>query len=126
MTLDERLKNTADKLMLDQEGVPVDWQFCGKDFVADIKQALKDENYIQIPETVEYWNKIDGDNWVDVRYAHKVKRNGVELMSGQEWYNRFSAELKHLMSRGDGETWMGWDCGEVREAAKKASGITND
>jgi hypothetical protein len=47
-------------------------------------------------------------------------------MTGQEWYERFEKELRDLVSRGDGETFMGWDCGEVREAAKRAAGLTEE
>lgn len=45
------------------------------------------------------------------------------LMTGQQWYDKFDEQLKRLVSHGDGETWMGWDCGEVREAAKRAAGL---
>lgn len=44
-------------------------------------------------------------------------------MTGQAWFDNFRKELKPLVSHGDAETWMGWGCGEVMEAARKASGI---
>lgn len=68
-----------------------------------IQQIFQDAGYV--PENLSYSYKVLPAN----------------MMSGQEWYERFKKELKHLVSRGDGETWMGWDCGEVTEAAKKAS-----
>lgn len=45
------------------------------------------------------------------------------LMTGQEWLDRFENQLKWLVSHGDGDTWMGWDCGEVRDAARRAAGL---
>lgn len=69
-----------------------------EDLRAEIIQAFKDEGF---QKYMEEWPRI----------------------TGQEWYDKFKEQLKPLISRGDGETWMGWDCGEVHTAAKKAAGL---
>lgn len=81
--------------------------------ISQIKQAFKDENYIQVPETV-----INDDGSMDVRYAKKVLQNGVPLMTGQEWYEKFQNEISEW-----GLGAYSGDLDSVIEAAEKASGL---
>ena len=76
--------------------------------IEQIKQAFKDEKYIQIPKEVE-------ETW-------RTYNHMAGFMTGQEWYDRFIKELIKL----HGKELVGTQeihIFEVMKAAKKASGI---
>lgn len=123
-SLDDKLRDTLE-----------DWypgtQYA--DVIPKLKQVFADERYVtpenaaKVQEMVNSMAKLANDAFQipTIQYIkpNKAMTKAQNLMTGQEWYDRFDKELRNLISRGDGETWMGWDCGEVREAAKKASNL---
>lgn len=57
----------------------------------------------------------------DIKYHVPGEVFGAELMTGQEWYDRFEKELNKF--EGNYHKWVGSLPSEVLEAAKKAAGI---
>lgn len=76
-----------------------------------IIQAFKDDGWIQLESPTETQRR----EWEE---AHKVMKG--DLMTGQEWYDRFEKELKKLV--GDERMWTL----DAIDAAKRASGIEGE
>lgn len=113
--LDDKLR----KVWLEPEGCELG-SVADQKALDDIKQVFDAEGYRNRAPSRE-----TEDKYVKEHTAHviRVLKEKGGIMTGQEWFERFDDELRKLVSRGDGETWMGWGCDEVRGAAKKAAGI---
>lgn len=118
MNLDEKLR----EIVAGYAGVP---EYNNKqhhqrldEVISGLKQAFEAAGYVYVPQ-VEIVTRYERGKKPELFMI-----NGQEVMTGQEWLAAFKNELKNLVSRGNGETWMGWDCGEVLEAARRASGLT--
>jgi len=77
-----------------------------------IKQAFSEAGYLQIP-MVEVVTRYKQGKKPEVFMV-----NGKEVMSGQEWYDRFEAELTSQTNVKTQFSWLG-----IMIAAKRASGL---
>lgn len=85
------------------------------DFVAQIKQAFADDGYVQIPQ-VEVVTR-----WEAGKKPEVFMVNGKEVMTGQEWFEKFVYALLEDGTYEEGDTK---DLDEVMDAARKAAGMT--
>lgn len=78
--------------------------------IAQIKQAFADEGWTHKPFL-----------------KHLTQTDDTPVYTGQEWLSRFEKARIPLVSAGfedkDGKLHMYWDCKDIIEAAKKASGL---
>lgn len=87
-----------------------------------IKQALTDEGYIKLPYAVK-----DKDNNIYIGSGKAFTTDHKELMTGQEWYERFEkelpdTELKAYLPSAD----IAYKRSKVMEVAKRAAGIDHE
>jgi hypothetical protein len=99
-------------------------------YIAQIDQAYREAGYATVRKD-KYRDELGREytqhtiNYPDGS-GEFVRVPQFEYMTGQEFYERFNNQLKTLISHGDGEIWMGWGCNEVRAAAKRAAGLTDE
>jgi len=99
--------------------------------VTQIKQAFADEGYEKVEyertdqrePVVERFGSLGelGSPKMTIHEWNKILSN-KEIMTGQEWYNRFEKELETWKQYGDKVNYM-WNTDTVLKAAKKASGL---
>jgi hypothetical protein len=85
------------------------------------KQAI--ENYSKYGWVKTPSASMSKEGWIEVSTDRGVHHNGIPLMTGQEWYDRFERNLRY-----DTKSYSRQceDCGAPHnweEAAKKAAGI---
>jgi hypothetical protein len=118
--LDDKLREILDTSFPDGMDLSDD-----PEAIPKIKQAFIDEGYVKIRNVTVRKAKSEDFKSGMVGQAHGVdiySINGDEnIMTGKEWYERFSAELRYgQRHRNKGMDGIAeW----VAEAAKKASGI---
>lgn len=84
------------------------------DAVKQIKEAFAEEGYVHLPQG--YVGKLEG---VEIMHI-----NGKQVMTGQEWYERFEKQYHMSADWIAGDPEMGDDAElDVLNAAKRASGI---
>lgn len=114
--LDDKLDNLSIWIEANRDVPPAVWEeTIWPEIKSRIKRTFANEGFVQMAYN-PVKQEVIGKPIADILVSD-------DCMTGQEWLSRFNDELKFLISRGDGETWMGWGCGEVREAAKRASDI---
>lgn len=82
--------------------------------IEQIKQAFIDAGYVQIPQV-----EMERDPTNNRPTFYTV--NGKEVMTGQEWYDRFVKIANGDEKHSDLTGWSEWDTIEI--VAKKAAGI---
>lgn len=104
--LDYKLSQCITLIIQNSDGKQLKSSQEENDIVADIKQAFADANYIQAPQTGTY--------------VPIVEVAGSNLMTGQEFYDRFREEITKVASHPDTVTWPK---DMVMLAAKRAAGL---
>lgn len=75
--------------------------------VAQIKQAFAEEGYVKVSK--------DNQDKIKTATIYSINHGQYELMTGQEWYERFEKELNNHPIKLQGT--------EIMRAAKKAAGL---
>lgn len=101
-----------------------------EDGVAQIKQAFAEEGYVtpenakKVQEIVNQMANLANDAFripiIQYIKPNKAMTKAQNLMTGQEWYNRFVAELDK-----DGEIAIAGS-GIIKGAAKRAAGLEEE
>lgn len=119
-TLDEKLREILLSLAVRNTGREHP-TLIGEELAA-IHAAFKEDGYVQVPTATK-----SEDGWVDVSHAQKVRHNGVELMSGQEFYDGFVKEYHMRADWISADPSMGDDAEhDVLLAARLAAGVTHN
>lgn len=107
--LDDKLREILENTAIQAGVPPVD------EAINQIKQAFADEGYVNIP-MVETVTRFERGHVPEIYMV-----NGKEVMTGQEWYDRFAHELEVELDHKIDRTWNI----AIYKAAKRAAGLDN-
>lgn len=115
----DKIIDKIDDIIGVQEGVSLDYYLMSDDYSveklkADIKQAFIDDGWK--PPTIKMHAHLD------LTKNEDNNQNIMNLMTGKEFYDKFSEELK-LLDMHPFEGYVHFRTGKVLLAAKKAAGI---
>lgn len=113
-TLDEKLREIAERIR--DGGMNSGWNYDVDEAMEEIKQAFIDAGWVVGRIATE----VNGSLYI-VNGVDPIRRyDGATLLTGQEWYNRFEAEVDAMSMEPPIVD------GAYLEAAKKAAGIKED
>lgn len=115
MTLDDKLMDILAQHRMNSG--ELDKESLEQQCVELIKQAFADEGYIP-PKAKMFWHQKGKNVYISGAQDHIVSVDMEQLMTGQEWYGRFEAELKaHPMVEGQYD---------VFQVARRAAGLDKE